>query len=120
MNIGSQILLLSHENPSYYPSNAYALWTFMYIPAIDNEDIQYQISFVYLRIRSNDFLKIGYGWDPNNTTLLISSYEDYYGYPKDVYATANDIFVEFDANPPDESYGVQLNIKVHNISGKVL
>ena len=119
LTISSEVLLLSHDIPNAYPSNAYVLWTFLYFPVAENADIVYEITFAYLRINTNDYLRIGYGLDPNNTTNLISSYAgSYYGYPRDVFAIADNIFVEFDANPPGESSGFELNIAVQNISGR--
>ena len=118
LNVGSEVLLLSHDNPSYYPSEAYVLWTFSYNSGVENGDIYYHFSFAYIRIHTNDFLKVGFGWDPTNTTQLIYSYENYFsGYPSDVFVLPQNIFVEFDANPPNEYSGFQLNIAVRNISG---
>ena len=118
MHLGSRVFLPSHEHPRYYPRNAYVLWTLHYTPGEDITDIVYQISFGYVRISLDDFLTIGYGWNPNNTSALITSYgHSYFGFPEDLFVPADDIFVEFKASHIHQAEGFELEITVRNISG---
>ena len=118
LTVGYEVLLPSHGYPNNYPSDAYVLWTFRYAPGIDSTDIMYQISFGYLQIGSNDYLTVGYGWDPKNATASIISYGYSYGlYPPDIFTAATNLFVEFDASSSYEAEGFQLTLSVRNISG---
>ena len=118
LTVGSEVLLPSHGYPNNYPSDAYVLWTFQYASGIDSNDIMYQISFGYLQISSNDYLTVGYGWNPNNATTYIISYGySYNGLPPDIFTAATKLFVEFDASSSNEAEGFQLTLSVRNISG---
>ena len=78
----------------------------------------YQISFGYFQIDNNDYLTIGYGWNPKNTSASIISYgSSNNGYPPDIFATASNIFVEFDAGTFSTAPGFELSLVVRNISG---
>ena len=118
LNIGSQVHLPSHGYPDYYPSNAYVLWTFQFTSGVDNSDIVYQLSFGNVRIDYGDYLRIGYGWNPENTSALIITYgHNYIDNPPDLYITATDGYVEFDASPADQEKGFKLSLLVRNITG---
>ena len=119
LKLGDEVLLPSHGYPNNYPNDAYVLWTFQYAPGEDSTNIVYQISFGYLRISSHDYLIIGYGWDPRNTTALVILYGDnYYDSPRDYLVSAGNSFVEFDTSQQyTESNGFRLTLAVRNITG---
>ena len=111
------ITLTSHNYPNYYPRNAYVLWIFQYNME-DTTDIVYLISFDQLYIDSNDYLRIGSGSDPRNSTGSFKSYGNYYyGYPSNFYIPAGDMFVEFDADSRYHGRGFLLNITVRKFTG---
>ena len=121
LNLESEVFLPSHGYPNNYPSDAYVLWTFVRAYGEESTDIVYEISFGYVRIDYHDYLKIGYGWDPNNATALIISYGDgYYGNPSDIFVSATKIFAEFDATSSYEDSGFQLRLSLRNISGMLI
>ena len=70
-----------------------------------------------MRLNYLDYLKTGYGWDPNNASALVVSYGDQSIYPPDLFLDPIDIFVEFEASVSAEYYGFRLNLAVRNISG---
>ena len=119
LSLGMDITLSSHNYPGYYPDDAYVLWLFQYEEGLDTTNIIYVITFNgYVRIDYNDYLKIGYGSDPDNSSSIVASYGDYYsGIPNDIYLNAGDIFIEFDADSYAEWSGFQIQLSVWNSSG---
>ena len=114
---GTFLQLPSHNYPSYYPPDAYVLWTFQLATADD--DIVYHISYGYVRIHYGDSLQIGYGWDPSDSLSLKSSYHGYYyGYPRALIIQSRNIYIEFDANSVNEWTGFEMSLNVQNTSGK--
>ena len=118
LSVGTKVLLPSHNHPGHYPANAYVLWTFQPADGVDINDTVFHIDFGYLRIDLYDYLKVGYGWNANNTSALLASSRDYYyGYPPDLYIPATNIFVEFDAERPYEDSGFELHLTVLRLTG---
>ena len=119
LDVGTSLLIPSHGYPSSYPSNAYVLWTFLFTYEGGATHILFQMSFGYLRLYTGDYLKIGYGWDPSNTSAVVVTYENYNDYPLDLFLSPANIFVEFDTSPTGETSGFQLNLAVRNLSGRL-
>ena len=115
---GMLLHLTSHRYPSYYPPDAYVLWTFQL--ASYAQDIVYHISFRHFYISDGDFLKIGSGWDPGDSLSAIVVYQHYYGYPSDNVIQTDRIFIEFDADYRYEWTGFNLSVNVQNTSGNVV
>ena len=121
LRVGTELLLSSHHYPNYYLKDSYVLWTLAYPDDMDNTDIVFQILFGYVRLDTNDYLRIGYGWDPGNATLQVRSVGPVHGgTERDVFLTAGKVYIEFDANAPREDPGFQLRFVVRNISGTYL
>ena len=123
LTLGTEVELPSHNYPGYYPDDAYVLWTFQPASSGDNTDIVfiYHVEFGYVQIGYYDYLKVGYGWNPVNTSAILASYGNYYfGYPADLYIPATDIFVEFDADDYNERTGFELKLGVFSLSGNVI
>ena len=121
LELGTDVLLPSHNYPNYYPHHAYVLWTFQPGIGEDTFGLTYRISFGYVRINDHDYLKIGFGWDPDDVSALIVSYGDYYyGYPNDLDISATKFFIEFSASAYYESNGFRLVLSAFKnpLSGK--
>ena len=116
------IYLISHNYPDYYPSNAYVLWTFQYASGNEKTDIWYQFQFGHVYLDYEDYLTLGYGSDPGNATTIIATFEDYYGYPADLFIEPENIYVEFktDYYIYQQASGFKLNLIVRYISGRNL
>ena len=117
MSLGTEVQLSSHNYPSYYPSYAYVLWTFRYSD-LPTSDIRYQFDFGYVYLGSSDTLKVGSGWNPDNSSTTFARFYGYYsGYPTNLLIPVGNVHVEFDANSYSERQGFQIQISVRNISG---
>ena len=110
----------SHNYPDYYPPKAYILWTFHYDSgSSNNSDIGYYIRFGIVYLGSGDYLRVGYGWDPNDYSEEIASYGNYSEatvYPDSLVVEAEDVYIEFEADSYGELLGFELEIKVLNAS----
>ncbi|XP_072168048.1 ovochymase-like [Diadema setosum] len=117
---GMRLYLPSHNYPSYYPPNAYVLWTFQSFEFVGNEStVIYQILFGYVYLGAYDYLTVGYGWDPDNSYIrYFGSY--YSGYPIPLILESKDVFVEFRADDYSERSGFNLELSVFNTSGTTL
>ena len=117
--MGDEIQIISHNYPAVYPSEAYVLWKFWDGSGSENSETVYHISFGTIHLASGDFLRVGYGWDPDNSSAIIDSFgDDYTGHPRDLLLPARDMFFEFDADAFSERSGFRISIRVSNISGK--
>ena len=118
LNFGTHVSLPSHGYP-YYPANAYVLWTFQFAQGVDSADAVYQIAFGSINIGRYDYLRIGYGWDPNNASALVVTYgNDYRSYTRDIFLNASNICVEFATSSSYESSGFRLDLLVRNLTGR--
>ena len=109
---------------SYYPNDAYVLWTFYYHDyetGQDITDIVYQIVFDSVYLGQSDFLRIGSGWDPDKTSAVIAMYGSdddwYWDTPDDLFIDAGKMFVEFDADSTEQWRGFSVTITVRNVTG---
>nr|XP_054763623.1 uncharacterized protein LOC129270248 [Lytechinus pictus] len=118
LSLGMSILLSSHNYPDYYPDDAYVIWRFQYDPLLDRESIIYIIRFQEIVLRANDFLRIGYGSDPGNSSNVVLYADDIGGSIGDLTVDAGDIFIEFDADGGFGAPGFSLELSVQNISGR--
>ena len=109
------IHLTSHNHPNYYPADAYVLWTFH---CQTNKLVT--VSFGYVHIGSNDYLRLGTGWDPSDNAATIVTYHGYYsGYPPDLTVFSEEMYVEFNADSYSERNGFNITLNVVNATGKI-
>ena len=114
LTIGQEFQVASHNYPNSYPPNAYVLWTFRYAA-----DMTYFISFGFVHLGFTDVLTVGSSWDTNNPFREVRGL--FSGSPADVYyIPKGHMFIEFDADSYSQGSGFNLNIAVHNSSGKCL
>ncbi|XP_041473475.1 uncharacterized protein LOC121422473 [Lytechinus variegatus] len=118
LSLGTSIHLSSHNYPDYYPDDAYVIWRFQYDPLLDRESIIYVIRFQEIVLQANDFLKIGYGSDPGNSSNVVLYADDIGGSMGDLTMDAGDIFIEFDADGWLGAPGFSLELRIWNISGR--
>ena len=116
--------LTSYNYPNFYPSGAYALWTFRSVLAI-HRDVVYHIIFGRICLGRGDYLNIGHGHDPrNNKTIesIGSSDNILYLCPEDLLINSTDIFVEFEASITDKStcVGFELQVGLLNVTGELI
>ena len=115
--MGTLLHLTSHNYPLDYPPNAYVLWTFQL--ASHDESIVHHISYEYIHLGWGDFLKIGSGWDQNDSmSTIVNHLGYYYGDPNDLIITSRKIYIEFDADAYSEYRGFDISINALNISGE--
>ena len=115
--MGTLLHLRSHNFSSYYPPNAYVLWTFQLASRDDN--LVYHISYEFIHLESGDFLKIGSGWHRNDSSSTIVTHRGYYdGNPNDLIIMSTKIYVEFDADTYSEDIGFDISVNAQNISGE--
>ena len=115
---GSEVELPTHSYPMSYPSNSYVLWRLQYQASGYDDEIYYHILFGYLHLGRNDYLVVGSGLKPDNSSTVIAFFgDDFDGHPHDLLIPAEDLFVEFTADSISEKSGFRIMLMVLNISG---
>ena len=119
MAIGDEVQLISHNHPAAYPSNAYVRWRFQDDSGSDRAQTVYHVIFRNIYLGPGDFLRVGHGWDPTNSSAIIKSFgNEYVGRPVDLFLNAGNIFFEFYADSLYQWSGFRISVVVANISGK--
>lgn len=119
LSVGMEVFLKSHNYPSYYPPNAYVIWTFSVASGQNTNDSLFHIDFGYVNLGSGDVLRIGSGSDPHNYSTYFASFGHYYsGYPDDIFIDPVDMFVEFEADSYSQRTGFAVEIAMINVTGK--
>ena len=119
MAIGDEVQLISHNHPAAYSPNAYVLWRFRDDSGSDRDQTVYHVLFGNMYLASGDFLRVGHGWDPSNSSALIVSFGGgYVNRPADLLLNAGNIFFEFDTDSYYQDVGFNISVSVANISGK--
>ena len=73
----------------------------------------------------SDFVRVGYGWEPDNSTAVMAKYgsehSELYETPGKLFFEGNKFFIEYDAESLEslERGGFSLEINVLNMTGTI-